>query len=220
MPLRVSGVPPLLLVIDAEGFVEQALDARQNARNAVRVGVIDKLHGHAVGAGAAQRVRHEHGAQRRAPDAHAQHAGEARGGLGPDAARMHIGGELADGGQRVLNFRRDLRRGRQSGRAQPVMAHHAVLVRIGDGAVLQVVHGAEGMLHLRLQPLAEARLEVHAAGVQRQTDSLHPAKALAITVPQLRLGDVCLHAIFRPRGAIFSTQGNRSEPGVAPPRAG
>ncbi len=186
--------------------------ARQKPRDAVRVRVVDELDGQAVAARVRQRVGHEHGAQRRAADADADHMRETRGRLRLDRARVHRRGEFPDGRQRILDLRRDFRSGRQPGSAQPVMAHHAVLIRIGDGAALQLVHGAVGLPHLRLHALAEARLEVHAAGVQGQTDRLHPAQVAAIVVPQFRRSHVCLHAILCPRDALFSTQVNRSAP--------
>ena len=47
--------------------------------------------------------------------------------------------------------------GASAGVAQPVVADHALLVGVGDGAALERVHGREGLLHRRLHPRRGSR---------------------------------------------------------------
>ena len=93
----------------------------------------------------------------------------------------------------VLRISRgDFRRRRQVRRAQPVVPHHAVLVRIGDGPALQRVHGLEGPLDRLGHPVEEAVVEPHPADVQRQPERRDAAQVLLKSLPQ----NLCIHRLF------------------------
>ena len=57
---------------------------------------------------------------------------------------MHGGRERLDVGHRLADFAGDFRRRRQVRCPEPVVPHHALLVRVGDGPALQRVHRLEG----------------------------------------------------------------------------
>ena len=80
---------------------------------------------------------------------------------------------LADGGLRG-----------QRGISQPVMAGHSFLIRIGNGAALEGVHGGEGLLHTRLHRVEIMIREIHPAQVQGQAERGITGEILLVSFPE------------------------------------
>ena len=128
-----------------EGAREVGAEARQHIVHPVGVRVVEELDLHPVPARLAERVAHELRAQGRAADSDDEQVGEPALGAG-DGARVHLGGEVPDRGERgrdLLGYR--LVGGELRG-PQPVVAHHALLARVRDRALLQGRHVGEGPL--------------------------------------------------------------------------
>jgi len=89
--------------------------------------------------------------------------------------------------------------------AEPVVPHHAALVGVGDGALLELPHVGEGALHPRLHLLKELLREPHPADVDEEAELLVLVEPLDVALPQL--DRVLLHraaaaaAVRRRRGA-------------------
>ena len=145
-------------------FLEHVIDA-------VRIGVVEEMDAHFVATGLepAERVAHQLRPERRTADADHKQLAELAVGTG-DLALVDAGGEILDGGQRRGDGVRDFLVRRQLRRAQPVMADHAVLIGIGDGALLQRGHGGEGLRELRLQRGEIVVRERQAAEVERHAE--------------------------------------------------
>lgn len=75
--------------------------------------------------------------------------------------------------------------GGEAGVAEPVVAHHAALVGVGDGALLELPHGDEGPLHERLHPVKEVVREPHPADVDKEAQLLVLVEPLHVAVPEL-----------------------------------
>ncbi len=114
----------------------------------------------------------------------------------PDGAFVHSAGEPFDRGDGVTDLGGDGRQRSQVWRTEPVVPHHALLVRVGDGPVLQGVHGLEGPLHRRGHPVEKAILEPHPADVERQPERRNLAEILLKPFPQNRCAHRCLSSII------------------------
>uniref|UniRef100_A0A0E0M262 DUF834 domain-containing protein n=1 Tax=Oryza punctata TaxID=4537 RepID=A0A0E0M262_ORYPU len=75
--------------------------------------------------------------------------------------------------------------GGEAGVAEPVVANHAALVGVGDGALLEFPHRREGALHPRLHPAEELLREPHPAHVHEQAELLVLVQPLHVPLPQL-----------------------------------
>jgi hypothetical protein len=152
-----------------QGLREFLAELGQHVVHAVRVGVVEEGDPHPVGRRLSQRVTHELGPQGRSTNAHDQDLGEAAARSG-DRAGMHLGRKRLHGG----DGRRDrITQGggrREAGGAQPVMAHHPVLIRIGDGAALERLHRGECLLHRRLHARDEIIRPRQTAQIERATN--------------------------------------------------
>ena len=71
----------------------------------------------------------------------------------------------------------------EAGIAQPVVAHHAVFVRIGDGTAFQLPHVLEGSLDAVGHGGEQAFIEGHAADVDGETEVRIADEVLLKTVP-------------------------------------
>ena len=91
----------------------------------------------------------------------------------PDRAVMHLPGEVFDGLKRLPYLLLNLRSGGKVGVAQPVMAHHAFLVGIGDDTALEFGHFRKCLLQSRLERIQVALREMHSAKVQSHSEFLH-----------------------------------------------
>lgn len=69
--------------------------------------------------------------------------------------------------------------------AEPVVAHHATLVGVGDGALLELPHVDEGLLHPRLHLPQELLREPHPADVDEDAELLVLVEPLDVALPQL-----------------------------------
>jgi hypothetical protein len=110
-------------------------------------------------------------------------------------------GEGEDPVERGLDLAAEEGVGREGRVAEPVVAHHASLVRVGDGALLELPHGGEGPLHPRLHLAQEVLREPHPADVDEEAELLVLVEPLDVALPQL--DRVLLHradaaAVLRP----------------------
>ena len=185
MPLRVSGVEPLLLMTTTKVSASLSPRREQHARQAVGVGVVDEVRHHLVGRVVPQRVGHEHGSQGRAADPDREQLGEAAGRLRFDLRRVDLGGERLDRRERAADLRRDLGGWGEVWRAQPVVADHPVFIGVGDRSLLQGVHRREGLFHGRRHAGEEIVVELHPADVEAQAHRRHEAKMGFVAVPQV-----------------------------------
>ena len=134
MPLRVSGVPPLLVSTitrvsaSSPSIVEHALDA-------VGIGVVDEVDVHLVAGRIAEGVGDELRSERRSADADRQHVLELRRVGGLIFAPCTLAANVLIAATRLANLLGDLRRRARVRRAQPVMPDHPLLVGIGDRAL-------------------------------------------------------------------------------------
>ena len=109
--------------------------------------------------------------------------GAVGGWIEPECTR---GSERLDVGSRLSYRGGDLRRGSEVRRSQPVVADHALLVRVGDGAGFQRVHGLERVLHRRRHALEKPVVKPHPAHVERQADCRDPAEVLSVAIPKIQ----------------------------------
>ena len=165
---------------DHERAAETAFQRVEDAVDAVRVGVVDEVHAELVGL-AAERVGHELRAEGGAADADAEEVGELAGGAF-DLSRVDLRREAGDGFDGRLHVGGDLRVGREFRRAQPVVADHALLVGVGDGALFQGGHVGEGLGDGRRHLFGEARWRGRAAEVERDAEFREVEELLAVEV--------------------------------------
>jgi hypothetical protein len=78
---------------------------------------------------------------------------------------MNVGGEGFDLLLRVANRLGNVIARGKGGGAQPVVAYHAVFVRIGDFASLDAGHGIHRLVQRRGHLLPEVRGQLHPGGV-------------------------------------------------------
>ena len=104
-----------------------------------------------------------------------------------DGARVDPGGKVFDrnecGGDRVGQFGR----GCELRRAEPVVTDHAALVRVGDGSLLERVHGGEGLPQRPFHRRQETVREIHPAEVQRQSSRRKLCVGLLKPIPKCTL---------------------------------
>jgi hypothetical protein len=65
------------------------------------------------------------------------------------------------------------------------VSHHASLVGVGDGALLELPHVDEGPLQERLHPVEEVVGEPHPADVDEEAQLLVLVEPLDVAVPEL-----------------------------------
>ena len=156
---------------DDQSLLKARPELLKHAVHAVRVSVVEEGHPQLVAAALepAEGVGDKLRSKRRTTDADDKDFLElAR--RAHDLALMHLGGEGLDGFQRGGDGGAEFGIGRQFGCAQPIVADHAVLVGVGDGAGLECRHVGERLLQLRLQRGRKIIRERHAADVERQTE--------------------------------------------------
>jgi len=154
---------------DGERVGQLAGERGERVVDAVRVGVIEEVDRHAILPGLAQRVGDELRAERGAADADHEQVLELAARAG-DGAGVDLGREILDGGERAGDLLRQLLRRSEVRGAQPIVADHAVLVGIGDGALFEGGHVGKGFLHRHLD-LGEVTIgKRHAADVERQAE--------------------------------------------------
>ena len=128
-----------------EGLPQLAFQSGEDLVHTVRVSVVEEIRYELVGARLSERLGHELRTEGRPPDSDDQNVFEGSGGANPFSA-MHLGGESANRLQRALNGFSQGRRGSQRRIPQPVMAHHPLFIRIGDGTPFQLSHVAQCFL--------------------------------------------------------------------------
>ena len=121
------------------------LQTPQHHIHPVRVGVVNEEQAQPVGR-ALQSLGNKHRPQAAAANAHHQHIAERLTLAAHNLAGVHLLGKLPNGRLHLLNLLGYLRRGRQLGRAQPVMPHHPLLVWVGNRAALQGLHILQRLL--------------------------------------------------------------------------
>ena len=96
-------------------------------------------------------------------------------------ALMDVRGERLDFGDRAGDVAANVGSGRKVGIAEPIVAHHAFLVGVRNGAFLKRVHGGERLLHGRLNRFEEAVGKLDATQVERE------AEVRIIEIPLLKM---------------------------------
>ena len=104
---------------------------------------------------------------------------------GVEVALVDLTREAFDVLQHGRDLSADLGGGRQIGLPQPVMAHHPLLIGVGDAAPLQGLHCIEGLRKSRLQLIQQVRVEPHTADVQVKTQAGVMVKPILITIPEV-----------------------------------
>lgn len=127
---------------DGEGGGEFGADLGENAADAVGVGVVEErdVEGR-IGGG--DGFGDELGAEGGAADADDEDAGEFAACWRGDIAGVNFGCELKGGGEGGVDFGFEFGRG-EGGVAQPVVADHAIFVRVGDFTGFDGAHGGFG----------------------------------------------------------------------------
>ena len=159
------GGPPRLAHHDHQGGAKPLPDGRQGAAHAVGIDVVEEMEGKS-GPRILQGTDHQQGAQARSADADPQDIGERLIRGGRDHALQHIAAKGFDAihlGANVLSAGGI--RG-QLGRPQPVVAHLALFIGVGDGPLLEGGHGGKGLLKAGGHGLQLRRIEAHAAHIQ------------------------------------------------------
>lgn len=100
-------------------------------------------------------------------------------------ARDDVLGEGEDVVDGLLDLGAEEGVGGETGVAEPVVADHAALVGVGDGALLELPHGDEGALHERLHLQEEVVGEAHPADVDEEAQLLVLVEPLDVAVPEL-----------------------------------
>jgi hypothetical protein len=110
-----------------------------------------------------QGLRHELRAEGAPADADDEQVGEAAAGT-LDFAVVHILRETLDAAQCGLDLAGQRRLGCKLGSAQPVMAHHSVLIGIGDRPAFKILHCRKRLpcrgFHALEEPVPEAHPEM------------------------------------------------------------
>lgn len=104
---------------------------------------------------------------------------------GFNLARDDVLGEGEDVVDGVLDLGAEEGVGGEARVAEPVVADHAALVGVGDGALLELPHGDEGPLHGRLHAAQELVGEAHAADVDEEAELLVLVEPVHVAVPEL-----------------------------------
>ena len=103
-----------------------------------------------------------------------------------DFSRMDISREFFDLRVCLFNLGAQLSIGRERRFAQPIMADHSFFVRIRDSACLQVAHGRERLVDLRLHLAEEIVRKFHPADVDRKSELVVTQKVLLKPLPKRR----------------------------------
>ena len=77
--------------------------------------------------------------------------------------------EFLDSGDSIFNFFANFRRWRKLWISQPIMSHHPIFIRIGDGAGFECGHVGERFLHFRLHRREECVVHIHPAQIHGQS---------------------------------------------------
>lgn len=102
-----------------------------------------------------------------------------------DLAGDDVAGEGEDAVEGALDLGAKKGVGGKARVAEPVVAHHAALVGVSDGALLKLLHRDEGALHPRLHLLQELLREPHPADVDEKAQLLVLVEPLHVALPQL-----------------------------------
>ncbi len=191
MPLRVSGVPPLLLVTMTS--VSGSSPFSVSSMRAMPSGSVLSMKCIFMRSeeGSPSASPTNIGPERRAADADREHLRESFRPGRLDFSRVHAGGKFLNGFHRAGDFQSDFFRRRELRRAQPVMPYHSFFVRIGDCAAFQGVHVLECLLHGGFHRRKKRFVEMHAADIQREVERIHAAEILAVAFPKFG----CVHGV-------------------------
>ena len=157
-------------------------DLRHHAVHAVGVGVVEKADGK-------RRIHRRDGLrdelrpQRRTTDAHDEHAREFLAVRGLHRAVLHVRGELQRCFERLIDLLRQSGVRGEFRVSQPVMAHHAFFVRIGDRARFELLHRLEGRIDLPGHLGEKALFKAHAADVDGEAEVGVTDEVVLETIP-------------------------------------
>ncbi len=166
-----------------QGVIEILADFPEDPVEAVGIGVVEEINRHQI-ARRPERIRDELRPERGAADPDQENALEWLAARRRDAAHVNVGGELLYSLPRVGDLAAQLVVRRELRIAQPVMADHALFVGVGDGAGLQLAHGGESSLDLRLHLFEKAIRKPHPADVDRKAEVVVAQVILLKTLPE------------------------------------
>ena len=106
---------------------------------------------------------------------------------GYDLLVMHISGEPLHCGDGALDVGTNGGGGAQFGGAEPIVAHHAMLIDVGLGPALDLHHGGERPRHPFVHRVEEVVGERHPADVELQPDRWTNAEIFLIPPPKLKV---------------------------------
>jgi hypothetical protein len=170
-----------------EGFSHPPFQLRQHLVHAIRIGVIEEIRPKPIGARLAQRIGHELRAEGGAANADDQQIFK-RTGRALDLTVVDFRGKCPQRRQSILNFLLHRPGRRQLGRAQPVMADHALLIRIGYTAFFELGHRYVGALHARLHAGEIIVRKEDATDVEGQAQRRELQVMALESIPELRFG--------------------------------
>ena len=154
---------------DDEGLGELAAQAGEDVIEAVGIGVVEEGDGELVLARVAQCLADKLRAERGTADADHEQMLEFALGAG-NGAGVDLGGEVLDRGERGGNLGGQFGGGRKLRGAEPVMADHALLVGVRDGAFFQRGHVRERLLDGGFLRREEVVRERDPADIERHTE--------------------------------------------------
>src|SRR5437899_486037 len=103
---------------------------------------------------------------------------------GSNSSSMNISRELFDALVRFLDVGAQLRVRRECGVTQPVMADHALLIRICDRTGFQVAHCGKGFFNPRPHLVEKIIPKLHSTDVDREIEIVVTQEVLLKTLPE------------------------------------
>src|SRR5437588_11229032 len=151
----------------------------------IRIGVVEEINVQGI-LRSSERVRDELRTQCRTANPDGENMLKLFAAAAFDFSRMDISREFFDLRVRLFDLGAQLSIGRERRFAQPIMADHSFLVRIRDSACLQVAHGRECLVDLRLHLAEEIVRKSHPADVDRKSELVVTQKVLLKPLPKRR----------------------------------
>ena len=157
------------------------LQLRENAVHPGRIGVVEEMNRQLRVR--AEGIIHELRAEGGAADADEQELLELSARGWRDLTGVDLFREFLERFQRLGDLLSDLLVRREGGVAQPVVADHALLVRVYDRAAFQLGDAGEGLVDLRLHGAEEGVLDVHQREVDGEAEFRVTDDGLAVAGP-------------------------------------
>ena len=149
----------------------------------VWIGVVQKINVHRIG-GRAESLCDKLRTQRRTANPDQKNVLEFLSVRGRDLSGMNIGRERLDLFVRLFDVAAKIGIRSQRRIAQPIVADHAVFIRIRDCACLQFTHGPKRLLDTWLHLVEEIVAKFHPADVDRKIDIVVTQEILLEALPE------------------------------------